>query len=96
MITQTSLDRFYKLREKLFDEIKKILEEDGYCKSYEGAMAIGFPNYLQGRDESEDKFSITLDCYVVGPSRHYQWFGKTFEESLSKAENEILSWIIKD
>jgi len=89
MIPQTELDRFYALRQFVFDNIKQALAEDSHCKSYEGAMAVHFPDYF---DSLFDGWAITLDCYVFGPSRHYRWEGDTFLEALEKAEKEIKSW----
>lgn len=43
MITQPELERFYALRQYVFDNIKHELPIDSPCKSYEGAMAIHFP-----------------------------------------------------
>lgn len=96
--TEEFWSRFLKLRADLFEEIKNRLSEDGHCKSYEGALSIGFPDYFQSqpdstRHENGDCFSIHLDCYVVGPSRHYDWTGHTLELALEKAEKDIRSWI---
>ena len=93
MITQSELDRFFKLRQAIFDKIKAALQEDSHCKSYEGAMLLGFPNYFE--QDSEDscmRCSVLLNCYVLGPVRHYEWYGRTFTEALDKAEKEIDSW----
>ena len=90
MIPQTELDRFYALRQYVFDNIKLELAIDSHCKSYEGAMAIHFPDYFDGR--MCEPWAITLDCYVFGPSRHYRWAGDTFLIALEKAEKEIKSW----
>lgn len=93
MITQSELNRFFKLRQTIFDKIKAALQEDEHCKSYEGAMRLGFPNYFE--QDSEDscmRCSVLLDCYVLGPVRHYEWYGRTFTEALDKAEKEIESW----
>lgn len=88
MITQSELSRFMEVRARLFQAIKEALAEDGHCKSYEGALWIKFPCYFEG-----DLWRIKLDCYVIGPSRHYEWEGQSFEESLTKAETDILWWI---
>lgn len=34
-----------------------------------------------------------LHCYVIGPSRHYEWRGRTMDEALDKAEADINTWI---
>lgn len=91
MITQPELERFYALRQYVFDNIKHELSIDSHCKSYEGAMAIHFPDYFDG--STSDRWAITLDCYVFGPSRHYRWAGDTFLIALGKAEKEIKFWV---
>lgn len=90
MIPQPELERFYALRQYVFDNIKQALAEDSHCKSYEGSMSIQFPDYFDGL--LSDSWAITLDCYVFGPNRHYRWTGDTFLEALEKAEKEIKSW----
>lgn len=90
------LERFYSLRKRLFEAIGKALKED--CgKSYEGAFFIGqaFPNYYDDEEAKEQPFMwyIHLDCYIVGPHRHYDWDGKTLDEVIDKCEKDIFSWL---
>lgn len=89
--------RFSRLRKKLAAGISKALEECDHCKSYEGTWEIieSFPDYFQDEkaEAPADYVEIRLHCYVVGPSRHYQWVGSSFEEALEKAEIEIDSWL---
>lgn len=95
------LERFHALRARVFKEIKKALEEDGHCKHYEGAFQIHFPNYFEDRDyldpqhyvtQEDGEWGISLDCYILGPRRHYLWRDKRFAGALEKAEADILSW----
>lgn len=79
--------RFLTLRADLFAAIRHSLEQDGHCKSYEGRLAMQWPHYF------EEEYTITLDCYVIGPSRHYYWTGKDFTEALDNAEKDIRAWI---
>lgn len=81
-----SLNRLVRLRGRLFAAIAVSLAEDGHCKSYEGRMEIVLPGYF------DDQWGINLHCYVIGPSRHYEWRGKTLDEALDKAESDILAW----
>lgn len=81
------INRFLSLRSDLFKAIKYALEQDGHCKRYEGQMGMHWPNYF------DDDYAVNLDCYVVGPSRHYLWKGKSFTEALDKAETDIRQWI---
>lgn len=90
--------RFLALRRRVMAAIKKALEIDPGCKSYEGAMEllIEYPNYFELNESEEDTpnwYEIRLHCYVLGPARHYEWIGRTLNEALDKAEKEISMWI---
>lgn len=91
-----SYDRFVELRQIVMMKIRRALEEDSYCKSYEGSfdIVLSHPTYFEDKTGTRgvDVYGILLDCYVLGPSRHYEWWGETFEEALSKAEVDIYSW----
>ena len=94
-------ERFQALRKKVMDSVRwELTQNDGYCKSYEGAfeLIVGYPNYFEDEEATQgpDSYCIRLHCYVLGPARHYDWFGKTFGEALTKAEREIASWIEED
>lgn len=97
MVDKVDYERFQNLRRKVMDGIAKALKEDGYCKSYEGAFEVTtcFPNYFDDETATSgaEFYAITLHCYVIGPSRHYEWNGKTFAQALDKAELEIESWL---
>lgn len=91
----TDWERFFVLRQRVFSAIDKIVndpEDDGYHKSYEGAMDVKFcfDNYF----EADDVYSIAcveieLHCYLLINGRHEVWYGNTFEEALDKAERDI-------
>lgn len=88
--------RFISLRRRVMQAIRRALEEDSCCKSYEGTfeLLVGYPDYFDGEHaDKPDFFKITLHCYVLGPSRHYEWTGKSFKEALDSAEKEIETWI---
>lgn len=91
MMDDTNWARFFTLRKRVFDAIKKIVEDpedDGYHKSYEGAMDVTFcfDNYFGSEDEySLECVCIKLHCYLLINGRHEEWCGKTFEEALDKA-----------
>jgi hypothetical protein len=82
--------RFESLRKELFAAIDYSIKMDGHCKSYEGAMAICWP------DRWSDEYQIRLDCYVIGPGRHHYWNGKSIDEALTKAEADIKEWIAEE
>ena len=80
------------LRLLVFGEIKKCLDEDGHCKSYEGQVSVVYPNYFQEPDE----FAVTLDCYLIGPTRHYSWKGKSIDECCQKAIADVKKWTTEE
>lgn len=87
--------RFFDLRRKVFKAIEKIVtdpEDDGYHKSYEGAMDVTFcfDNYFEAEDVTDvELVKIELHCYLLVNGRHAEWYGKTFAEALDKAEKDI-------
>ena len=87
-------ERFFKLRETVFEKIRAV--DDGYHKSYEGAMDVlfGFNNVFESKSVRDtDVVEIELHCYLLLPNRHMKWAGKTFKEALDKAEYD-LKWIL--
>lgn len=101
-MTHSDIDQFMALRADLFAAITKSLAEDGHCKSYEGAFRIQFPNYFESRqfeprvEHLQKPWGILLDCYLIGPSRHYEWWGDTFAEALHAAEADVRAWIAEE
>jgi hypothetical protein len=89
------LERFQDLRNDLFDVIRQLLARDGHCKHYEGTFRIQFPSYFATRPDVDDPqpWAVFLDCYVIGPHRHYEWWGETFAEALNAAEADIRAWM---
>ena len=87
------MKRFETLRQKLYEYIEYSLEVDGHCKSYEGTFVIEyrFPSYFQREDDPT--YNIHLSCYLIGPTRHYDWEGGTFGGALRAAEQDIYKWI---
>jgi len=101
-VTNPSVDdlaKFNALRLYVFQEIARELELGGPGKSYEGRMAIWFPHYFMENtfapEQKADNWCIQLNCYVLGPTRHYDWCGATLGEAVDKAEKEIKSWAEK-
>lgn len=91
-------DKFETLRRDLFAYLAKCLAEDGHCKSYEGAFSIQhhLPNYFEETHNGGDAQSlwrIHLDCYLIGPTRHYDWDGDTFDNALEKCERDLREWM---
>lgn len=96
MMSPTEYAQFEKLRADLFDVIAVVLSQGGGGKSYEGTFRIQFPGYANAREQAEfgpSPWAIFLDCYLIGPSRHYEWWGDTFADVLLKAETDIRAWM---
>ena len=94
IIDKVQWDRFLEYRQRIFKAIKENLEVDGHCKSYEGQFTVSYylPNYFV--DDSEKPYwEISLDCYLIGPKRHYEWGGETFNEALENAVEDIDVWL---
>ena len=90
-------DRFLDDRKRLFRMIKKALDEDPCCKSYEGCLEVHFeyPDYFDDEESAATQPTyccITLHCYVLGPARHYDFRGKSFKDALKKLEATLGKW----
>lgn len=85
-----------RIRTAVMRAIRDELAIDNYCKSYEGTfeLTICWPDYFEdSSDAAEPNFyKLTLHCYVLGPNRHYDWFGKTLAESLESCRRDVEAW----
>jgi hypothetical protein len=93
LVTLGDLGRLAEYRERLFAAIARRLAEDGHCKSYEGRLEVGLPNYF---DREGGDVSLVLRCYVLGPSRMYEWHGKTLGACVRQAEADLDKWLAED
>lgn len=84
------------LRDRVFRMIAECLADDDHCKSYEGAIDLGIPGYFDERRwhgaPEEDRWAITLHCYLVCDHRHETWTGASLEECLDKMEADVDRW----
>ena len=98
MMNKQEQKRFAALRKMVMDAIKRELEIDPHCKSYEGAFewCFHYPDYFEDPDATSgpDDCLLILHCYIFGPARHYKWTGNTPTKCMDKAEKEIKSWIM--
>ena len=99
-MTDEELNRFNQLRKIVAEEIHRNLEDDPCCKSYEGTweLMVSFPNYFEDETATAkpDFYKIELHCYVIGPSRHYEWTGRSWNKCLNKCEKDISAWCKRD
>lgn len=95
-MNQVQMSRFNRLRKMVAEEIARQLAIDCHCKSYEGTweLTVSYPNYFEDETATArpDFYQIALHCYVIGPSRHYDWSGKSWDECLAKCELDIDKW----
>ena len=88
---------FTALRKRLNTCINWLREQGEPGKSYEGAwdIQIGIPDATDDPDAKlpPDYCKITLHCYLLGPSRHYEWTGETVEEAFKQCRKDVEKWI---
>ena len=91
------MDRFLALRERLFTALTEILTHGGGPgKSYDGEMSLKVEYPCGYDDDSRPRYVIELDCYLIGPGRHYRWVSHLFDVALYKAEKDIDAWIAEE
>ena len=95
--SEKELNEFRRLRQYVFAQIEHELMLDDHHKSYEGHMAILFPHYFMENyylpEQQGENWGVHLDCYVLGPHRHYDWYGRALGEAVQKARKDIDSWM---
>jgi len=86
LFNEKDFSRLSMIRERVFKLIEKNLEEDSYCKSYEGAidLTISYPNYFE--QENEPYCQIELHCYLLINGRHITFDGETMKDALDGFE----------
>jgi hypothetical protein len=70
------------------------LQRDCCHKSYEGRIeaVTVLPNVFE--DDQRPKYLVRLDCYVMGPNRHYEWEGyESLDAVLATATAVVEGWI---
>lgn len=96
-MTKEEMARFAALRKKVTDYIMEYLKEDCGHKSYEGTweLLVSYPSYFEDETATAapDFYQIALHCYIIGPSRHYDWHGESWDEVLTACERDINQWI---
>jgi hypothetical protein len=86
-MTSEDLWKLKEFQQTVFKGIEEALYLDGAHKHYEGAIRVCLPSYFGG------DYFIELDCYVLGPGRHYEWAGETLSIAIDQALADVKRWI---
>lgn len=85
------MQRFFALRQRLFDLLCRV--DEGHHKHYEGelSLVLSFPNFFESKEnpEPEDYATIQLRCYLLGDNRYEEFIGP----SLTGAMDEFEAWL---
>lgn len=102
-ISVTNLEDFNAIRGRLMAAIGRTVEHGHRGKIYEGTFEISMPSYFQERkidtfsllreEDSDAQWKIRLSSYLIGPGRHYEWTGPTFDVAIAAATKDIDEWI---
>ena len=95
LVSQRDFARFAQLRSRFLRLVRKV--DDGYHKSYEGAMDLtfGFPNIFEterSKENAPDFVRLTVHCYLVIDGRHKEYTGDTLGECLDRFYEDIVKW----
>lgn len=73
--------------------IDRALELDGHCKLYEGRIEfrVELPDHFSASDS--DYYELSLACYVLGPTRHYEWIDTDPAKLFERATADVKQWI---
>lgn len=87
------IERFQKLHLQVVDACKQAVNDGSGSKSYDGRMSfsIDLPAFYE--ENSLPLYHIHLQCYLIGPTRSYDWFGLNADECLNNAEADIQYYI---
>jgi len=84
----TALNHF---RSRVFGLIGRALDVDGYHKFHEGRVSVTLPDYFEVLNNT-GRYTVTLDCYVLGPTRRYEWSAHTIPDALRRAHRDLDRW----
>lgn len=75
-------------------EVLAELARDGGGKHYEGRVTyrVVLPPVCEGPNAAESHL-LELDCYILGPGRHYYWHAATEAEVFDQAEADFREWV---
>lgn len=82
---------FQALRQATFSAIARKLRFEPHCKTYEGTWEIHLPNHFE-TSKGDDWVKLKLWCYVIVPSRCYEWEGATLGTAVERALVDVEKW----
>ena len=75
------------------DGVNRVMALDGGGgKSYEGTVSISFPSVFEMQNATR-QITLNLDCYVLGPARHYSWQASSLQECIDQATSDVDMWV---
>lgn len=81
------------LRQLVFAGIDVALAVDGHHKSYEGALGVEALWPSRFEPDHVESYAVHLHCYVLGPSRHYDWIGPDPDAVIDEATAAVRQWV---
>lgn len=87
-VSKEAVDRLMRLRSLMISALRADAEFWGDAgKGHDGSFSLVMPGAWQS------EWGVKLDCYAIGPSRHYDWWGATLLEAVTRAERDVQGWI---
>ena len=88
-------------------EVTAAIARHHYHKRFEGQISYSvdlapvtdwreMPDPLGRQPDMHPQHVLKLYSYIIGPSRLYEWTGKTAREVFAKATSDFLSWVAED
>lgn len=91
-MTEQEKDKLFEIRGKVLKEIIRQRSHGEPGKMSDGNIAVTL--YIDANGDVSWKF--WLYCYLIGPQRQYEWYGKTLMDTLTEAEKDIDKWILEE
>ena len=87
LLTTQELADLEEINRLLHEANEHSLEQDGHCKSAEGAISLHFGNHWDRLDETDRKSpSVSIYAYLLGPYRNHDF------DSITQALDVVRVW----
>ncbi len=89
------MNRFTEFQKLVRRGVEEALAQDGHCKHYEGriTLTVEVPPYAEAYTGAHTHWTMRLDCYVLGPARHYTWHAVNEDDLFRIATRDVEGWI---